>query len=108
MIAPSCSSVRFCTEFTHREYGGGGLPKYLLHRLAEVVDEFRGENIDWAIYQIDNRYDYGETRIRALGLIKGRVHALVFTETARGIRVISLRKANQREVKRYEQEIADS
>jgi uncharacterized DUF497 family protein len=30
-----------------------------------------------------------------------RLHVLVFTETARGIRVISLRRANKREVKRY-------
>jgi hypothetical protein len=30
-----------------------------------------------------------------------RVHVLCFTETAEGIRVISLRKANSREVARY-------
>ncbi|MNP36367.1 hypothetical protein D3C76_1297510 [compost metagenome] len=28
--------------------------KYLLHRLAEVVDEFRRENIDRTVRQIDN------------------------------------------------------
>ncbi len=32
----------------------------------------------------------------------GRVHALVFTEIAGGIRVISFRKANKREVVEYE------
>lgn len=61
-------------------------------------------DFDTALYQVDDRHDYGETRFRALGMIGGRVHALVFTETLRGIRVISLRKANQREVKLYEQE----
>lgn len=61
-------------------------------------------DFDTARYQIDDRRDYGEVRIRALGLIGDRLHSLVFTETATGIRVISLRKANQREVKRYEQE----
>lgn len=40
----------------------------------------------------------------ALGLLDGRVHSLVFAETSTGIRVISFRKANPREVKRYEQE----
>jgi uncharacterized DUF497 family protein len=35
-------------------------------------------------------------------MIEGRLHALVFTETVDGVRVISLRKANAREVKRYE------
>lgn len=49
----------------------------------------------------DTRFDYGETRYRALGLIDGRLHSLVFTETENGIRIISLRKANQRERKLY-------
>jgi uncharacterized DUF497 family protein len=52
---------------------------------------------------VDARRDYGEIRYRALGLLDGRVHALVFTETVDGIRVISLRRANPREVRRYEQ-----
>jgi uncharacterized protein len=54
-----------------------------------------------AVVLVDDRREYGETRLRAFGLLNNRLHALVFTETACGIRVISLRKANQREVKRY-------
>ena len=65
----------------------------------EMVAAF---DFDTALIWIDSRFDYGEARYVALGLIDGRVHATVFTETATGIRVISLRKANQREVKRYE------
>ena len=57
-----------------------------------------------AIIWIDARKAYPEVRISALGLLAGRVHALVFAETTNGIRVISFRKANKREVKRYEQE----
>lgn len=57
-----------------------------------------------AVIWIDSRKQYPEVRISALGLLAGRVHSLVFTETENGIRVISFRKANQREVKRYEQE----
>lgn len=56
-----------------------------------------------AIYSVDARRDYGEIRHRALGLLEGRVCALVFAETENGIRVISFRKANKREVQRYEQ-----
>jgi uncharacterized protein len=52
--------------------------------------------------RLDNRHQYSEQRRRALGMLDGRLHALVFTETIDGIRVISFRKANQREVKRYE------
>lgn len=67
----------------------------------EQVTEFEFES---AIYQLDNRQDYGEERIRALGFVSGRLHALVFVETALGIRVISFRKANKREVKYYAEE----
>lgn len=57
-----------------------------------------------AIIWIDARKTYPEVRISALGLLAGRLHALVFAETTNGIRVISFRRANKREVKRYEQE----
>lgn len=65
-------------------------------------------DFETAYYQVDERWDYGEVRIRALGMLRGRVHALVFTETMSGVRVISLRKANVREVRRYEKETARS
>lgn len=67
----------------------------------------RAADLDFetAVFRIDDRRDYGEMRIRALGFLDGRLHALVFTETDAGIRVISLRKANRREAKRYEAEI---
>lgn len=55
-----------------------------------------------ALICIDNRKEYGETRYIALGHINNRLHVLVFTETENGIRVISLRKANKREIKHYE------
>ena len=44
---------------------------------------------------------YGEVRYVALGRLRGRLHVLCFTETADGIRIISFRKANDREVKRH-------
>jgi uncharacterized DUF497 family protein len=54
----------------------------------------------WII--VDDRKDYGEIRYRAIGFLEERLHALVFTETQGGIRVISFRKANQREERLYE------
>ena len=57
-----------------------------------------------ASYAPDNRYDYGEHRTRALGLIDGRLHMLVFTMRDGRLRVISLRKANLKEVRRYDEE----
>jgi uncharacterized protein len=50
----------------------------------------------------DTRREYSESRYRAFGFIEGRLHALVFTPRGGAIRVISLRKANAREVLRYE------
>lgn len=55
-----------------------------------------------ALFEIDDRRDYGEVRYRALGFLEKRLHALVFVETELGIRVISFRQANSREIKRYE------
>jgi uncharacterized DUF497 family protein len=54
-----------------------------------------------AVVLIDDRKEYGETRYRAFGMLDGRMHAMAFVETEGGIRVISLRRANKREVKRY-------
>ena len=55
-----------------------------------------------ALFSQDLRQDYGEIRIRALGLLGIRIHALVFVETELDIRVVSFRKANKREVNIYE------
>lgn len=50
----------------------------------------------------DTRKDYVEARFNALGMIEGRLYFLTFTIRGDAIRPISLRKANKREVKRYE------
>jgi uncharacterized DUF497 family protein len=61
------------------------------------------EEFDWASAQVieDRRRDYGEQRYRAFGFIGSRLHAVVYTPRGKAIHVISLRKANRREVKRY-------
>jgi uncharacterized DUF497 family protein len=62
--------------------------------------------MDFLVAQIvpDNRRDYGETRFRACGWIGGRLHMLVFTLRGDVVRAISLRKANEREKRRHEQD----
>ena len=67
----------------------------------DLVGEF---NFETAVIWMDTRKAYSKVRIAALGLLAGRVHALVFVETTTGIRIISFRRANKREVKRYEKE----
>jgi len=50
----------------------------------------------------DTRKDYSEERFIALGYIGERLFSFVFTVRGEVLRVISLRKANSREVKNYE------
>ena len=66
----------------------------------------RVADLDWDnawIYE-DDRNEYNEIRFIAYSMLDKRLHFVCFTETKDGIRVISFRKANSREVKRYEQE----
>ena len=49
----------------------------------------------------DTRRDYGEPRYRVFGYIGDRLYAAVFTPRGDGLHVMSLRKANNREVKRH-------
>jgi uncharacterized DUF497 family protein len=65
------------------------------------------EQLDWttALIWQDARKDYGERRYCVLGFIEDRLHSVVFTSRNGKPRVISLRKANKREVNRYEKAI---
>lgn len=54
-----------------------------------------------AIVEVDARRDYGEVRYRAFGRIEGVGHCLVFTPKGRTVRVISFRRAHEKEMRRY-------
>lgn len=51
----------------------------------------------------DDRRAYGETRLRAFGLIDNMAYCLVFTERNGLLRAISLRRAHAKELSRYVQ-----
>jgi uncharacterized protein len=59
-------------------------------------------DFDTAVYLEDDRNEYGETRFIAVGYLYKRLHVLCFVATDTGIRVISFRKANDREVIKYD------
>ena len=61
------------------------------------------EGFEWetAVVHEDTRKQYSEPRFEATGLIGSRLHVMVFCRRADTVRVISLRKANSREVKNY-------
>lgn len=57
--------------------------------------------LDWSTALVieDKRRDYGERRFRVFGHIGERLHVMVFTPRGDAVHVISLRKANGREIK---------
>jgi uncharacterized DUF497 family protein len=67
--------------------------------LAEVL--FAGPHLSVA----DDRFDYGEVRQIAFGLIHDRLFVCVYADREAERRVISLRKANKREVSRYGEDL---
>jgi uncharacterized protein len=67
--------------------------------LAEVL--FAGPHVALD----DDRFDYREHRQIAFGRIRGRLFVCVFVNRGSTRRVISLRKANSREVKRYGEKV---
>lgn len=68
------------------------------------VDFTEAEKFDWAtaIETQDTRFDYDEVRWVALGYIRKRLHVLIYTKRLGKIRLISLRRANNREKDFYE------
>jgi uncharacterized DUF497 family protein len=62
-------------------------------------------DLDWdaALLWIDDRREYGETRILALAPWTSILYYVAFVDRGNVRRVISLRRANRREVRRYVQ-----
>ncbi len=53
----------------------------------------------------NTRYDYGEERFITLGLLERRVVVIAHTPRGERTRVISMRKANSREQKTYQERL---
>ncbi len=54
----------------------------------------------------DDRYDYGEPRFITLRTLAGRVVVIAHTPRNQQIRIISMRKANEREQKIYQKRLS--
>ena len=61
---------------------------------------------DTAVTFDDMRADYGERRQIAIGFIGDRLCVMAFTSRGKKTRIISLRKANAREKRRYVHDLA--
>ena len=59
--------------------------------------------LDWeaALVWVDDRFEYGETRMIALAPKTEILYYVAFVDRGETRRVISLRRANRREVKHY-------
>jgi uncharacterized DUF497 family protein len=63
----------------------------------DVTPMFDGPTVE----TVDDRHNYSETRINALGEAGGRVYAVAYTWRHANRRIISARKANAREQRTY-------
>jgi uncharacterized DUF497 family protein len=68
------------------------------------VDFAAAQDFDWdtALQFEDTRRDYGERRCVAFGKIKATLYVMAWTPRLETTRIISLRRANSREIGRYE------
>ncbi len=64
----------------------------------EQASDFEWET---AVVRADCRQSYLETRFQAIGYIGNRLYVLVFCLRENEVRIISLRKANRREIEHY-------
>lgn len=76
------------------------------------IDFARVEQFGWeqALVRADVRLDYGEVRLIAIGSLEDepeRLFSLAFTIERRAVRVISFRRASNREIRTYEAETAN-
>jgi len=71
---------------------------------ADVADIFNYP----MLVELDDRHNYGEERWTGIGLLQNRIAVVVYTERYQStIRIISARKANSHEHRRYQEFISN-
>ena len=65
--------------------------------MADAATVFSGP----VLTEEDQRFDYGEQRYLSVGFLIGRMVLIAWTPRREGRRIISMRKANGREIARY-------
>lgn len=72
-----------------------------LNRAKHGISLARAAELEDPIIALDQRFPYSEERFRAWGLIAGSPYRLAFTTRGDKIRAISLRRAHDKEYRRY-------
>jgi uncharacterized protein len=79
--------------------------KDVVNRAKHGVSLQAAADFDWdtALEREDDRFDYGEVRFVAIGMIDARLYVMVFTEGSDedAVRIISLRRAEKHEMRFY-------
>lgn len=77
--------------------------KDISNRRKHCVPLAMARDFEWndALVTRDTRRDYGENRMIAIGYIGLRLYVVVYVDRQDARRIISLRKANAREVSHY-------
>jgi uncharacterized protein len=70
---------------------------------ADAAEVFIGQTLDFP----DDRSDYGEPRVITIGKLAGRMVVVVWTPRGEVRRIISMRKANEREQARFGQRLGE-
>jgi uncharacterized protein len=76
--------------------------KNIAERGIDFADAVVGLAAPMRKVAVDNRKAYGEERYNMLAKVNGRVFHLTYTERGKVTWIISARKANKREQRRYE------
>ncbi|AET91503.1 hypothetical protein BYI23_B008960 [Burkholderia sp. YI23] len=77
--------------------------KDAINRLQHGVSLDLAKEIVWndVVLKIDKRRDYREVREVAYVPLRGRTFCVVVTRRHNALRIISLRRANKREIRKY-------
>ena len=87
-------------KYSRLEFDTGKRDKTLAERgldFARAGEVFSGVTAT----VVDTRSDYGEPRLNTVGMLDGRLVVLVWTPRGEVRRIISMRKANEREQARF-------
>lgn len=77
--------------------------KDAMNQIAHGISLGLAEQLEWDTLQCvpDTRRDYGELRMIGYAIMEARLYCVVYVHRDDVCRVISLRKANDREVTKY-------
>ena len=67
----------------------------------DAIGVFDGTTVE----AIDDRQDYGEVRVQSFGLLDGRMVTVIWTQRGDTRHIISMRKCNDREQKKYRRQL---